>query len=94
MPTTSPPTRIVLYALATGRPEPVAVLRWRPGSDITLDVIDPVEGSVAQQYFDRGIVLAAERRLVQRSEPEAFMRALVQPHQSTYSRFVDESDRR
>lgn len=93
MTTADAPKRVVLYAFATGQPQAAAEFRWRQGTDVALTVIDHVEGSVAQRLYDEGVPYDAEQRLVTRDEPEAFMRALVQPSQSSYSEFVDESDR-
>jgi hypothetical protein len=85
------PTRVVLYSYASGRPQAVAEFRRSPQSGVSLNLIDPVQGSLAQEYYERGVPYDAERRLVTRDEPATFMQALVQPQQSTYSRFVDES---
>jgi hypothetical protein len=93
MTTAQVPARVVLYAFATGEPQPAAELRWRPGAGVTLTVIEPVEGSIAQRLYDHGVHSYAEDRVVTRDEPAAFMRALVQPSQSGYSEFVDESER-
>lgn len=89
--TTETPTRVVLYSYASGRPKPAAEFRLSSDSGVSLTVIDPAQGTLAEEYYERGVPYDAERRLVTRSEPATFMRALVQPQQSTYSRFVDES---
>jgi hypothetical protein len=91
--TTDTPTRVVLYSYASGRPQAIAEFRWSPGSGVELTLIDPVEGEIARRYHDDGIPFEAERRLVQASEGPAFMAALVQPSRSSYTRFVDESER-
>lgn len=85
------PTRVVLYSYATGTAEAVAELRWSPGSGVSLTVVDPEQGGLAQQYYDEGVPFDAEQRLVHREEAATFMRALVQPTTATYSQFVDES---
>jgi hypothetical protein len=85
------PTRVVLYTLASGLPRPAAEFRWSPGEGVSLTVVDPDWGRLAERYYANGVPYDAERRVVPRSEPEAFMRALVQPRNATYSRFVDES---
>jgi hypothetical protein len=92
MTTTEAPTRVVLYSYASGRPHAAAEFRWSPDAGVSLTMIDPVQGSLAEEYYERGVPYDAERRLVTRSEPATFMRALVQPQRSTYSRFVDESE--
>jgi hypothetical protein len=85
------PTRVVLYSYASGTAEAVAEFRWSTESGVSLTVFDPVQGRLAQDYYDRGAPFDAERRAVVPSEGPTFMRALVQPSRSTYSRFVDES---
>jgi hypothetical protein len=89
---TEAPTRVVQYSYATGRPEAAAEFRWSPESGVRLTVIDPVEGEIAQRYFENGLPFEAERRLVAPSEGPVFMRALVQPSRSSFTRFVDESE--
>lgn len=85
------PTRVVLYSFATGRGRPAAEFRWSPQNGVTLTVIDPVEGELARHYYDKGIGYNAEQRNVSRSEGATFMRALVQPSISSYTRFYDQS---
>jgi hypothetical protein len=87
------PTRVVQYAYVTGRPQAAAEFRWSPETGVTLTVIDPVEGEIARGYYERGVPFEAERRLVSASEGPAFMRALIQPSRSSFTRFVDESQR-
>jgi hypothetical protein len=89
---TRTPTRVVQYSYATGRPQAAAEFRWSPESGVSLTVIDPVEGEIAQRYYEKGLPFEAERRLVAPSEGPVFMRALVQPSRSSFTRFVDESD--
>ena len=86
------PTRVVLYSYASGAPLRAAEFRWSAADGVTLDVDDPEWGSVAERYLADGVFFNTEDRRVQASEGEAFMRALVQPSQSTYVRFVDESE--
>jgi hypothetical protein len=88
------PTRVVLYSYAARTPEAVAEFLWSPGSEVSLTVLDPEQGRVAQQYYDEGVPFDAEQRLVHREEAATFMRALVQPRRTTYSQFVDESPTR
>jgi hypothetical protein len=90
--TTGVPTRVVQYSFATARPEAAAEFRWTPESGVTLTVLDPVEGEIAQRYYDKGVFFEAEDRVVPPAEGPAFMRALVQPSRSSYTRFVDESE--
>lgn len=92
-PTTETPTRVVQYAYASGSPQAAAEFRWCPESGVTLTVIDPVEGETARRYYVKGIFFEAERRVVAPSEGAVFMRALVQPSRSSYTRFVDKSER-
>ena len=88
----SSPTRVVLYTLLSGDWLPGAEFHCSPEDGVTLVVHDPKRGgSIAQKYYDRGIGNDAERRLVTRDEPEMFMRTLLQPSQSTFYRWVDES---
>jgi hypothetical protein len=85
------PTRVVLYSFASGAPRAAAEFRWTPGAAVSLTVLDPEWGSLAERYYQQGVPYDIERRVVPPSESETFMRALVQPKSSTYSRFVDES---
>lgn len=85
------PTRVVLYSYASGAAEEAAEFRWAPGSGVSLTVVHPEWGALAQRYYDDGAPFDAERRTVPRSEAETFMRALVQPRNATYAQFVDES---
>jgi hypothetical protein len=85
------PTKVVLYSYASGSGQPAAEFRWSPADGVTLRVLDPDWGSLAERYLADGIYLRAEERTVLPAEGEAFMRALVQPSRSTYSQLVDES---
>jgi hypothetical protein len=85
-------TRVVLYSYASGAPSRVAEFRWSAADGVTLDIDDPEWGSVAEQYLADGVYSHDEDRRVEASDGEAFMRALVQSDQSTYVRFVDESE--
>ncbi|MGI5228211.1 hypothetical protein [Actinoallomurus sp. CA-142502] len=85
------PTRVALYVSASGTDERVAEFRWSPGSAVELTVFDPDWGTLAEQYYRRGVPLVTEMRTVPRSEAEAFMRALLEPRSMSYYEFVDES---
>lgn len=91
--TTETPTRVVLYSFASGEPRAAAEFRWNPGSGVVLTVIDPVEGEIARRVHENGVPFEAEGRRVPASEGPLFMQALVQPSSSSYTRFVDESER-
>jgi hypothetical protein len=86
------PTRVVLYSYAKGTPQAAAEFRWSPDSGVTLTIIEPDEGMIAQRCYERGVAFDAERRLVLPSEGATFMRALVQPSISSYTRFLDMSE--
>jgi hypothetical protein len=85
------PTRVLLYAYAASEEHPVAEFRWSPESGVTLTVLDPAWGRLAEEYLARGVPFAEEERAVPAAEGEAFMRALLQPSQLTYYGFVDAS---
>ncbi|MGL4178735.1 MAG: hypothetical protein ACRCSN_21985, partial [Dermatophilaceae bacterium] len=87
------PTRVVLYVLGRdGRETPAAEFRHPPGGEVTVSVGDPVWGAQARRLFDDGVTSREHGRVVLRTEGAAFMRALVEPRLSTYSRLVDESE--
>lgn len=86
------PTRVILYSYAKGTPMAAAEFRWSPGSGVTLTIMEPDEGVIAQRYYEQGVPFEAERRLVLPSEGATFMRALVQPSRSSYTRFLDKSE--
>lgn len=87
------PTRVVLYSLLVEHEwRPVAEFTFTAPADIQLTVHDHEHGgSIAEKYFDRGVPNDRQQRLVTRGEPEVFMRTLLQPQQSTYYRWADES---
>jgi hypothetical protein len=86
------PTRVVLYSYASGLPRRAAEFRWSEADGVTLDIADPEWGSIAERYLAEGVYFNAEERRVHASEGEAFMLALVQPSQSTYVGFIDQSE--
>lgn len=90
--TSETPSRVVLYAMASGSPRPAAEFRWSPETGVSMTVIDPKWGGLAQEYYERGVPYDAEQRAVPRTEAETFMRALLQPLNATYYGFVDESE--
>src|SRR3954468_23001718 len=85
------PTLVSLYAFIASDVDPVAQFRWSAESGVTLAVLNPEWGRLAQEYFTRGAPLDREQRAVPAAEGEAFMRALVEPKQMTYYGFRDES---
>lgn len=89
--TTYTPTRVALYANATDPPRRVAVYRWSPDGGVTMELLDEEWSKVAKQYFERGVDLPMERRLVHPREGALFMRALLQPFRMTYYSLHDES---
>ncbi|MGL4176983.1 MAG: hypothetical protein ACRCSN_12990 [Dermatophilaceae bacterium] len=89
----SSPTRVVLYVLGRdGRETPAAELCHPPGGEVTVSISDPVWGAQARRLFTDGVTSREQGRVVHRTEGVAFMRALVEPRLTTYSRLVDESD--
>ena len=86
------PTRVVLYSIAKGTPQAAAEFRWSPDSGVTLTIMDPVEGVIAQRCYEEGVPFEAERRRVLPREGATFMRALMQPSRSSYTQFRDESE--
>lgn len=92
--TSKVPTQVVLYRFVReGDPVRTAEFAYSPEGGISL-VVHNVElgGGIAQEYYDRGVPDDRERRVVTRDEPEVFMRTLLQPRNSTFYRWVDESD--
>ncbi|MEU4471906.1 hypothetical protein [Micromonospora sp. NPDC023888] len=84
------PTCVALYTLAQHTNRRVAEFRWQPGEAVSLSVLDPDWGALAQDFYDNGVPIGAGR-----VPPEAgreFMRALLQRFRMRYYRFVDESD--
>jgi len=90
-PSTTTPTQVALWANATDPPRRVAVYRWSPADGVTMELLDEEWSKVAKQYFERGVDLPRERRLVHPSEGPLFMRALLQPFRMTYYTLRDES---
>jgi hypothetical protein len=80
-----------LYSYASGSAARAAEFRWSAADGVTLTVFDPEWGAIAERYMAEGIASHAMRRPVLPLDGENFMRTLVQPSQSTYVRFVDES---
>jgi hypothetical protein len=86
------PTQVALYANVPDPPKRVAVFRWSQEKGVTLELLDDEWASVARRYYDRGIDLQRERRLVKPSEGPVFMRTLLQQVNVTYYTLRDESD--
>lgn len=86
------PTRVVLYTWGPGDRVPAAEFRWSEDSGVTLTIINSDWGRFAQEVYDNGVLLRAERALVLPSAGPEFMRALLQPFwRMSYYAFVDES---
>ncbi|WP_144056859.1 hypothetical protein [Micromonospora lupini] len=82
-------TRVALYTFAQHTNRRVAEFNWQPGQPVSLTILDPEWGAVAQDFYDNGVPVGAER-----VPPEAgaeFMRALLQRFRMSYYKFVDES---
>ncbi|MET0419776.1 MAG: hypothetical protein ABW022_27480 [Actinoplanes sp.] len=82
-------TRVALYTFAQHTNRRVAEFRWQPGQAVSLTVLDPEWGALAQDFYDNGVPVGAGR-----VSPEAgpeFMRALLQRFRMSYYKFVDES---
>jgi hypothetical protein len=89
------PTLVVLYALR-GKPANLvrsAEFRLTPEGRVELSIIEPDGGALAEEYYEHGVDLATERRVVQPADGAVFMRALLQPFRMSYYYFADESDR-
>ncbi|TDV51005.1 hypothetical protein [Actinophytocola oryzae] len=86
------PTQVALYTNATDPPRRVAVYRFTESSGVTMELLDPEWSKVAKQYYERGVDLPKERRMVLPSEGPLYMRALLQPFRTTYYTLRDESD--
>lgn len=86
------PTQVALYAYAPDPPRRVAVFRWSPEEGVTMELLDQESSRVALSYYENGIDLHRERRLVKPSEGPVFMRALLQPFRMSYYGLRDESD--
>jgi hypothetical protein len=85
------PTRVALYSHASGEPRRIAEFRWNPEAGVTLDILDPQWSRLARQYYEHGVELGPEARMVLPSEGPTFMRALLQPFRMSYYSLVDES---
>jgi len=85
------PSRVALYANNTGEPRRVALFHWSPDAGVRLELLDPEWSRVATQYYERGVELPSERRMVLPVEGPAFMRALLQPFRMSYYSLRDES---
>jgi hypothetical protein len=85
------PTRVVLYSYLKGEAEAALDFRWDPADGVTIIALDPDLEWRIREYHERGTPLDAEQRSVRVSEGPEFMRALLQPSNSTYYQFVDES---
>jgi len=82
-------TRVALYAYVQHTNRRVAEFRWQPGHPVSLTVLDPKWSALAQDFYDNGVPVGAER-----VPPEAgqdYLRALLQPFRMGYYKFVDES---
>jgi hypothetical protein len=88
------PTRVAYYTFLPYSADMVraAEFTWSPESRVSLIVFHKNASDLARQYYKRGVPSEVEDRLVSRKEGAAFMLALVEPSQSSYNRFVDESD--
>jgi hypothetical protein len=85
------PSRVALYANNTGEPRRVAYFHWSPDDGVRLELLDQEWSRVAKQYYERGVELPAERRMVLPAEGPVFMRALLQPFRMSYYSLRDES---
>jgi hypothetical protein len=86
------PTLVALYTWGEGSDRNrAAEFRWSPETGVTVTVFDQEWGGLAQDYYDKGVSLDRERRMVSRDEGPTFMRALLQPWNMSRYRFVDES---
>ena len=86
------PTRVTVYVTTPEARITAARFRWSSDAGVTVEVLDPEWGEIAQRWYDNGMPFDRERRRVTRDEPETFMRALVQPSRSTLYHFADESE--
>jgi hypothetical protein len=87
------PTSIALYANNTGSPRRVAVFHWSEGDGVTLETIDPEWSRLATTFFERGVDLPQEQRMVLPAEGPVFMKALLQPFRMSYYTLQDETQR-
>lgn len=85
------PRLVALYTWGETDRKRIAEFRWGPEDGVTLTLLDPNRKALAQEYYDHGIVLEPEARLVTREDGPAFMQALLQPLNMSYYAFVDES---
>lgn len=85
------PRLVVLYTWGETARRRIAEFRWNAADGVTLALLDSRKKALAQEYFDNGVVLEPEGRLVTRDDGPAFMRALLQPLPMSYYAFVDES---
>jgi hypothetical protein len=92
MSTSPTPARVTVYVTTPEALFTAARFRWSSDAGVTVEVLDPEWGEIAQVWYDKGMPFDQERRRVTRDEPETFMRALAQPSRSTLYHFADESE--
>jgi hypothetical protein len=85
------PTLVTLYALRTEGWVVAARFSWAPGLGVSLEVVDPRWEDVARSLYEGGAPNRLEGRAISPDEGALFMRALLQPMNASYYRFVDES---
>lgn len=85
------PTRVALYAQATDPPRRIAIFHYTERNGVTLELLDPDWGHLAQTYFMEGVNLREEKRMVRPNEGPAFMRALLRQRNMSYYTLQDES---
>ena len=85
------PTRVGLYTQATDPPRQIAIFRYEEKSGVTLELLDPDWGHLAQTYFLDGVSLHEEKRMVRPNEGPVFMRALLRQRNMSYYTLQDES---
>jgi hypothetical protein len=88
---TTTPTQVALYTNATDPRRRIAVFRWSEAQGVTVELLDAEWERIPRQYYERGVELLGERRMVLPSEGPLFMRALLQPFRRSYYTLVDES---
>ncbi len=81
---------ISLHAVTAGKTVRAAEFRWSPGNDVTLTVMDPRWGSLAQHYYDHGVPDRASLTAVDRAAGAEFMSALARLQLGSYCHLIVE----
>jgi hypothetical protein len=95
MNTNTTPTRVIMYSILAGEPgepTPIAEFRYHPDTGVTFTEINPQWATVARRIYENGAKSPNQPGLIPRTNPEEFMRTLLEPTTTTYYGFIDKSN--